>query len=304
VVRRAAYTQDSNDLAGTRTAHPLLSIAAMHKVFAIALSVPLVACFVGNDGEPAGGDDTGDEHDVENPPADSYTHLTASTTWSGIVDVTANTMVDAGVTLTIAPGTVVRFAAGKSIAVNGIVDVQGTKASVVELAPATAGQFHYGFTVGMGGQLTMTYGVQTGGGIRNDGGKVTVTDTRMSRSQGDFLVASAGTIDVSYSSIGLEPGDLDTTHCDAHFSGAGTTVKITHSNISTSAYGLMLYGGTGVDLTYNNWFSNQIQIDTTPGVSADVSYGWFDKGAPVAGPGASLTYSNPAATRLADAGPR
>src|SRR5262249_52295095 len=97
----------------------------------------------------------------------------------------------------------------------------------------------------------------------------------------------------------LEPGaGTDTTHCDMHFGGSGATITVNHSNISTSSYGLMLYGGNNVDLTYNNWFSNPIQIDTMGPVSGDISYGWFDKGAPTANAGGMLTYTNPAASRL------
>jgi hypothetical protein len=145
----------------------------------------------------------------------------------------------------------------------------------------------------------MNYAVQTGGGIRVDGGKLVATNTRMSQAEGDFLVVGDGNVDVSYSAIGLEPGGgTDTTHCDMHFGGSGATIKVTHSNISTSSYGLMLYGGNNVDLTNNNWFNNPIQIDTTAGVSADISGGWFDKGAPSAGGGATLTYNTPATNRL------
>jgi hypothetical protein len=129
----------------------------------------------------------------------------------------------------------------------------------------------------------------------------------MAQAEGDFLVVGDGNVTVSYSAIGLEPGaGADSTHCDMHFGGSGATISVTHSNLSTSSYGLMLYGGNNVDLTYNNWFNNPIQIDTTAGVSANISYGWFDKGAPAAGGGATLTYTNAAAARLpaAMAGPQ
>ena len=103
------------------------------------------------------------------------------------------------------------------------------------------------------------------------------------------------------SAIGLEPGTgTDSTHCDIHLGGSGTTVSVTHSNLSTSAYALMLYGGNNVDLRFNNWFNNPIQIDTSAGVTGDISGGWFDKGAPTAGTGATLTYdyNNPVMNRL------
>jgi len=154
--------------------------------------------------------------------------------------------------------------------------------------------------------MTARYLVQTGGGLHvNYTGKATIVDSHFSHVSGDLLVMSSGVIDMSYSAIGLEPNQgTDSTHCDMHFGGSGATISITHSNISTSSYGLMLYGGNNVILTYNNWFNNPIQIDTSPGVSGDISNGWFDKAVPTAGSGATLTFNNKAAARLTDAGPR
>ena len=288
----------------SRTAHPLLDSAVMNKLLALGLSLPLIACVVGSGTdtpEPAAGPGGGSSGGGSGggTGTGSANHITTNTTWSNTVDVATTTTVDPGVILTIAAGTTVKFADTGALVVNGTVDVMGVKGQVVTLVPATAGG-HFGATaVEATGVLNMDYAVQTGGGIRVDGGKLKVTNTRMAQAEGDFLVAGDGTVDVSYSAIGLEPGaGTDTTHCDMHFGSSGASLKITHSNISTSSYGLMLYGGNNVDLTYNNWFNNPIQIDTTAGVSADISYGWFDKGAPSAGGGATLTYTNPSANRL------
>ena len=285
-----------------RAAHRLLNSAVMNKLLRLALALPLVACTVGtgNDtdpgGEPGTGTGTGPGTGTGTGTGD---HITSNTTWSGAMDVSKATTVDAGVTLTIAAGTTVKFGTSGAITVKGIVDIQGSKAQVVTLAPSTAGGFYPGFVVSLGGELKMNYAVQTGGENLIDGGKITVTNTRMSNATHDLLVVNSGTVDMSYSAIGLEPAaGTDTTHCDMHFGGSGTTIKVTHSNISTSAYGLMLYGGNNVDLTFNNWFNNPIQIDTTSGVTADISNSWFDKGAPTAVAGAMLTNTNPAANRL------
>lgn len=271
----------------------------MNKLLALGLSLPLVACVIGSDTPAPSGGSGGTDPGTGGTGTTSPNHITSNTTWSGAMDVTAQTTVDQGATLTIAAGTTVKFGPAGSLVVNGSVDVQGTKASVVNLVPSTAGT-HFGSTaVEAGGTLTMNYAVQTGGGIRVDGGKLVVTNTRMAQADGDYLVVGDGNVDVSYSAIGLEAGGgTDTTHCDMHFGGSGATIKVTHSNISTSSYGLMLYGGNNVDLTNNNWFNNPIQIDTTAGVSADISGGWFDKGAPSAGGGATLTYNTPATNRL------
>jgi hypothetical protein len=283
-------------------AHPLLYIAVMNKLLALGLSLPLAACMLGadtpSDMTPGGGNGGGNGSGGGSGSA-AANHIKSDMTWSGSVDVTSATTVDAGAKLTIAAGTTVKFGPSGALVVNGTVDVQGSKAQVVNLVPSTAGS-HFGATaVEAGGSLTMSYAVQTGGGIRVDGGTLKLTNTRMAQAEGDFLVVGDGNVDVQYSAIGLEAGQgTDSTHCDMHFGGGGSTIKVTHSNISTSSYGLMLYGGNNVDLTFNNWFNNPIQIDTTAGVSGDISNGWFDKGAPKASGGATLKADNLSATRL------
>ncbi|HET7501680.1 MAG TPA: hypothetical protein VFK02_11770 [Kofleriaceae bacterium] len=266
----------------------------MTKLLAVGFALPLLGCVVG----PESSDDTapGGTGSI-----DSAVHISGDTNAGLTYQVDKRTVVDAGATLTIPAGATVSFAPNTSIEVRGTVKVVGEKASPVHLSPASPGEHHYGFTVPAGGTLVMSYAVQVGGGITANGGTVTVTDSQMSQASGDFLVVGAGTVDVSYSAIGVEPGGTDTTHCDMHFGGTGLTVKVTHSNISTSSFGLMLYGGTNVDLTYNNWFSNSTQVDTAPGVSGDVSHGWFDKSIPKAGPGAMLTANNLSGTRLPSA---
>jgi hypothetical protein len=302
--------QITSRVPGRDAAHALLNIAVMNKLLTLTLSLPLLACVVGSGTDTA--DDTGPAGPGGSGSAggggggvDNAEHITGATMWTGTMNITKETVIDPGVTVTIAAGTIVKFAPSTSIDVKGTVNVLGTKASPVQLAPSVAGGHHYGFSVSTGGELTMTYGIQTGGGISVNGGKITVTDTRMSQAEGDFLVVSSGKVNVSYSAIGLEPGaGIDTTHCDMHFGGSGTTISVTHSNISTSSYGLMLYGGNNVDLTSNNWFNNPIQIDTSAGVSGNISGGWFDKGAPTAGAGAMLVHDTLAPARLTDAGPR
>ena len=289
-------------------AHPLLHSAVMNKLLALGLSLPLVACVIGS-GTETGGPGSGGSNgsDLGPAPGPGGDHIAADTTWTGTMNVTATTTVDAGVKLTIAAGTTVKFGSSGALVVKGTLDVPGTKAQVVNLVPASTGDHFIGISVSAGGSVTMSYVVQTGGAITVDGGSFKATDTRMSHASHDLLVVNDGKVDVSYSSIGMDPdGGADTTHCDMHFGGSGSTIKVTHSNISTSAYGLMLYGGNNVDLTLNNWSNNPIQIDTLPGVSADISGGFFDKGAPTAGGGATLTYNNPAPNRLPVdmAGPR
>jgi hypothetical protein len=286
-------------------AHPLLYSAVMNKLLALGLSLPLVACVIGSGSEP-GDPGTGSSggsggSDLGSGPGPGGDHITADKTWTDTVSVTGTTTVDAGVTLTIAAGTTVKFGPTGALVVKGILNMTGTKAQNVTLVPATTGDHFIGTTVSAGGSITMSYVTQTGGGITVDGGTLTVTDSRMSHASHDFLVVGDGKVDVSYSSIGMDPdGGSDSTHCGAHFGSSGATIKVTYSNISTSTFGLMLYGGNNVDLTFNNWSNNATQIDTLPGVSANLSGGWFDKGAPTAvgSGGATLTYNNPAPNRL------
>jgi hypothetical protein len=297
-------------------AHRLLNSGVMNKLLALGLSLPLMACVIGS-GTDTGGTGTGDD-DGSGSGSGSGSgggggngipdRISTDTTWTGAKAVNKAVTVDPGVKLTIAAGTSIKFGTAGSIAVKGTVDIQGAKGSFVTLAPAAAGGFYPGFTVPTGGQLNMSYVVQTGAEIYVSGGTFTAVDSQMSNASGDLLVVDAGTVDMSYSAIGLEPGaGTDTTHCDLHFGGAGTAIKITHSNISSSSYGLMLYGGSNVDLTNNNWFNNKpYQIDTTAGVSGIISGSWFDTGAPTPGAGATLTAENLSATRLPKtlAGPR
>ena len=277
-------------------------MAVMHKLLALGLSLPLLACVVGSDAttgdDGTGGGGTG-PGTGPGGTGDTAVHITSSMTVPAAYSVAAKTIVDPGVTLTIPAGATVKFAAGTSIEVLGTVLVQGTKTSPVQLAPATAGDHHEGFSIPAGGTLTMSYGVQVGGGIEVSGDTLTVSDSLMSQSLGDFLVLGAGKVTVSYSAIGLEPGTgTDSIHCNMHFGGTGTTTSVTHSNIYGSPYGIMLYGGTSNDLTSNNWIGNGIQVDTQPGIVGDVSNGFFDKNPPTAMAGATLTRNNLAPTRL------
>jgi hypothetical protein len=288
----------------------------MHKLLALGLALPLAACIVGSGTDtpdPGSGNNPtgpGDEHGDPVPGSGSGTTDTpvpTGTIWSGVTTVNNTTTVPAGSLLTIAAGATVNFGPQGALVVNGTLDMAGVKGQLVTLAPSAKGGFYAGLTVNTGGQLKMNYVVQTGAELLVNGGTITVTNTRMSNASHDLLVVNSGTVDMSYSAIGLEPGGAaDTTHCDMHFGGPAVNIKVTHSNISTSVYGLMLYGGNNVDLTYNNWFSNPTQIDTTAQVSANISNGWFDGTAPTAVPGSTLTYQNPSPGRLpaAMAGPQ
>ena len=291
-------------------AHALLYTPVMNKLLAVALTLPLVACVVGSDPGPATGDDTGSGGSGGGGGGGggggTAGHITANTTWTGAMDITVATTIDPGVTVTVAAGTVITLKSGVGLDVQGILDAQGTKASPIKIAPTAAGMFHSGVGVPTGGEIKYSYVVQTGGGVLVSGGKATIVDTKMSNASGDFLVMSAGILDVSYSQIGLDEGVIgDSTHCDMHFGGG--TIKITHSNIGTSSYGVMFYGGTGAIYTNDNWYGNQIDFDVSPGsgVTGDLTGSWFKTTAPTAKSGTTITGLGALPNaKLADAGVR
>jgi hypothetical protein len=222
--------------------------------------------------------------------------ITSDTTWSDAVQIGGNVTIASGVTVTISPSAVLTVHTGALITVNGILDAQGTSAGKITIKGDASASFG---GMAVNGELKYKYVTQTNGPITiYTGGKGTITDSHFSHVQGDFLMMQGGTVDMSYSQIGMEPGMPDTTHCNMHFGGNGLSIKFTHSNVSTSAYGLMFYGGMGADFTYNNWFANTTDVDTIQSapVSGTFSNGWFEKGAPT---GQGITAANLAGARLA-----
>ncbi len=245
-----------------------------------------------NDGDP--GDGTG-------PVTSVSGHITANATWIDVVHVIGDVTIDAGVTLQVAAGTTVDIAAGAGITVLGTLDIQGVKTSKVAFRWANPGDNWYGIAI-PGGSMTASYLIQVGGGTTISGtGKVTLVDTQMSHAGGDFLVMSGGTLNMMYSAIGLEPGQSDGTHCDMHVSGP-VAIIASHSNFSTSSYGLMFYGGSNADFRYTNWFDNAIDIDRQgAAVTGNFSGSYFARGAPSY---VGFTMQDMATQRVADAGVR
>jgi hypothetical protein len=262
----------------------------------------------GGDDDGAGsGSDPGNGSGTETGPVTEVSgHITASTTWMDTIHVVGGVTIDPGVTVTVKAGTTVDVTsdAGFGITVSGVLDIKGEKDSKVTFRPSTAGETWSDIAVPRGGTMTATYLVQTGGGIAiSSTGKVTLTDTRLSQVGGDFLTMSGGTLSMTYSSIGLELGQHDTTHCDMHVSGP-VTIKASHSNFSTASYGLMFYGGSNADFTYTNWFGNSttdVATESAFPVTGDFSHSYFARGAPSY---AGFTLNNLAASRVADAGVR
>jgi hypothetical protein len=258
----------------------------------------------GTGGGDPGGDpgtvDSGDPGDGAGPVTSVSGHITANATWVDVIHVVGDLTIDPGVTLQVAAGTTVDVSAGVPITVLGTLDIQGVKSSKVVFRWVTPGENWYGLAVPGGGSMMATYLVQVGGATTiSDTGNVRLVNTQMSHAGGDFLVMSGGTLNMTYSAIGLEAGQRDSTHCDMHVSGP-VEITATHSNFSTSSYGLMFYGGSNADFRYSNWFGNAIDIDRGgAAVTGNFSDSYFASGAPSY---VGFTMQDMATRRVADAG--
>ncbi|HTR50954.1 MAG TPA: hypothetical protein VMJ10_09640 [Kofleriaceae bacterium] len=260
----------------------------------LAIVLVLIGC--GTDSMPGGGGGGGGGGSATMVSGT----ISTATTWSGTIEVTGAVTIAAGVTVTVDAGAMIET--GSAITIDGTLDIEGTSGSTVSVGPAGTTAHWPGFTVASGGTLTAHYMDEVGGAVNMaDGSTVTIYDSHLSQASHDLVVVEGGTLDIEYSSIGVESGQTDTTHCDTHFDGA-TAITITHTNISSSAYGSMFYAGSSVDWTYDNWFDNATDVATSPGVTGTFSYGWFQKGDAPSGSG--IVAQNMSSTRVTDAGPR
>jgi hypothetical protein len=266
----------------------------------------MVACTVGDEPGGGGGGGGGGDDDIGmgsgsgsgegNGETGISGHITADTTWQGDVLIGGITTIDSGVTVTVAAGTTLTLKAVASIQVSGILDAQGTAAAPIHVLPEQSS--FGGVTVNGGGEVRYAFVEQKAGPLlTNSSGKATLVDVHGGGVAGDFLLMNGGTLDMTYSQIGLAVGMQDTTHCDLHLGGSGNVIKVNHSNIGGSQYGVMFYGGMNADFTMNNWYTNAIDVDLSPmsPVTGDFSNGWFEKGAPS---GSGITASTVASAQL------
>ncbi len=269
--RPASLSGHSNTL--RKTARLERAVTGRPKILVmklLMLGAWLAACGVGNDGSPG---DSG---------TNTAGHITASTTWSGTQLVLIDTTIDPGVTVTVSAGTQLTVGQAASLVVAGTLEIAGTSASKVAIGPADGAPAFGGIEIERGGVLTMPYAVVTGTSVTTTAtGKATIVDSQLSHAAGDLLIMNGGTIDVEYSAIGVEPPATDSSHCDLHLGGTGDVIEFQHSNASTAAYGAMFYSGMNATFTFDNWFSNQVNVDVQPGINGDFSDSYFD-GAPPA----------------------
>ena len=282
----------------------------MMKAFALVLTLPLVACVVGAGTTPAGGDDTTTGDDGSGTPGPGSGtgisgHVTTDTTWTGMEMISGSVTIDPGVTVTAMGGTTISIDTSATLTISGTLNLQGATGNGITISPAGTATAFGGIAIPMGGALTMSYTTVTGAEVTTSGTGVTmISDSHLSNSPGDLLIMNGGTVTMMYSQLGVEAPASDTTHCNMHFGGTtGNVIKVSHTNVvntpatnpSAPTYGVMFYNGQGADFTYDNWVSNSTNVDPTPGVTGDFSYGFFTGTGPS---GNGLTMTNLAPARL------
>ena len=268
----------------------------MRKLWSIAF-VFLAACQTG-DTPPEG-----DEHPDDELPAitgmiDSDMTITGSHRFDG------QTLITSKATVTVAPGAELVFAQGAGITVDGRLIVEAAPDTIIRGRVAEGGTTWGPIIVN--GILSLSYVDFTGGQITTNGpaAQAIINDSRMYRANGDYIIMNGGKLDMKYSQLGPNPGEMDTTHCNLHINAAAS-ISVLRNNISGAPYGVMFYGGVGSNFQTNNWFGASVKdIDTKSGVDGNFSGSWFEKGAPTPGPGATLVLDNLAAERITQAGPR
>lgn len=235
------------------------------------------ACSSPGGGNGPGGDDDDDGATATPTPTatPAGVHLTSDTTWSGTVAVDENTIVDAGVTLTIDPGSTVNFAGAKRLSVAGTLVANGTMGAPIALQAAVPASKWQGIHALSGGSVALTHVTlanATTGFVADTGAMESAllyatftavgqpfdlsADTRICRAtfssgnsyfkagaisiaDSDFTGGSGDTFNFSSSSadITLDHVHMGTNwHCLLHGGGASASVTITASAFEDAAY--------------------------------------------------------------------
>jgi hypothetical protein len=150
--------------------------------------------------------------------------LTADETWSGAITMSGDVTVNAGVTLTIADGTLIQVAAGKALIVAGTLKVQGASANPgVSFAPNPTPGTWDGIQVQSGGAATISYA------------QLNYATTGLSCATGAATCAIDHSKITNYSSVGLS---------------IQVTAKIDHTTVDTGGSGgIVVQGGTSDTIT-------------------------------------------------------
>jgi hypothetical protein len=319
----------------------LLDVAVTMKISRLAvllLAVPLAACTVGG----TGGDD-GDDGDDGVTPGDLDGSITADRSVSGMVSMTNDVIVEPGVTLTIAAGSMLEVATGKTLRVRGTLAIEGAAGSEVTILPTTGNwagivaeagstvtaSYVTGMDVAnvvfshMGSTTTLDHVTMTEVGHASVvQGMVTITRSRFEGISGvsihetghldvsdTYFVGTAGDTVVQTGGTLImaytNVGNTATTgdHCAMHLN-EGSHAEVTYSNISDTSVGLMIGGNVGSTFTFSN-FQNELNLqDISSGVPN--SGGSFDSNYITGTPPTipGMPITNPAGAPIATAGPR
>ena len=214
----------------------------------IALSLfASAACTVGTlDGpDPGGGGGGGGGGGSNNPqPGEISGMITQSGTWSGKVTIGANATIISGVTITVAPGTVIEGKAGASVHVAGTLSIEGTKAQTVSVLPVSGTPTWPGFVADQGGKVSIKYA--TGTGIAtllycHTGATCALDHVDFTQLGNAVVVEGTATLNASHISqvsnggITVNSGDL----------------KITDSYVLTSQGDIVVQNGGNLDIQYS-----------------------------------------------------
>lgn len=309
------------------------------RLIAFLFAAPLAACTVGGTGT---GDDVppGDDQ----PPGDGLSgSVAADRTLSGTVQMTDDTQVEAGVTLTVSAGTVLEPAAGKTLRIKGTLRIQGAAGSEVMIAPP-AGAWA-GIVAEAGATVEIAYvtgamasvfvyskatstttidhaNLTSIGKASQVEGAVTITSSHFEGNTGVnilstgnlsatdtyFLGTTGDTVVQTGGTLVLDHVDVGNVstgadHCALHIN-SGSDITVSYSNITDTTVGLMIGGTDGASFTYNN-FSNLTNLED---ISSDVlnTNGVFDHNYITGAPVtiSGITFTNPETIAVPDAGPR
>ena len=206
--------------------------------------------------------------------------ITQNTTWIGLVVIEGDVTVNSGVTLTIAPGTVVKFvdATTLTVAASATLSAGGTAAQPIYFTSlhddSVGGDTDrngnlVGPSAGDWGQINnkgtahfdharVLYGSGIGntglnsGAVRNEGGTLTFANSMISQAFYDGLDTVGGNIVMSNSLvIGADRGVVATL--------GGATISIINSTIDDNRIGVFAHAGGAVTVK-NSIVSNSLQI--------------------------------------------
>jgi hypothetical protein len=117
---------------------------------AFAFGLLLSACTVGSVDNT--GDDVGDD-----APGTISGAITEDATWSGTVEISGDATINAGVTVTVTPGTEISARNGVGLRVQGTLEVAGTAAAPVSMLPTADAMTWAGIVVDPGGSAHLAY---------------------------------------------------------------------------------------------------------------------------------------------------